>query len=70
MGMIDDALVVNKRHAQGFGSQLSHRRPKLAVLTCMDPSLSELEAILGLNLLVSACGHLRVRRGLQRVAKK
>jgi carbonic anhydrase len=50
MSMIDDALIANKRYAQDFDREsVKPPRPKLAVLTCMDPRLSDLEAILGLT---------------------
>jgi carbonic anhydrase len=48
MSLIDDALEANRKHAQHFDSSLvKPPRPRMAVLTCMDPRLSDLEAILG-----------------------
>jgi carbonic anhydrase len=49
MSNIDRALEANRKYAKGYDSQLGTRpAPKLAVVTCMDPRLSDLPAILGL----------------------
>ncbi|MBZ9846151.1 carbonic anhydrase [Mesorhizobium sp. CA14] len=50
MSLIDKALEANERYAQGYDSKLgAHPRPKIAIVTCMDPRLSDLVGILGLN---------------------
>ena len=50
MSLIDDALEANKRYAREYDRTLvTSPHPKLAVLTCMDPRLSRLEPILGLE---------------------
>jgi carbonic anhydrase len=49
MKMIDKALEANRIYAQQYDSKLGRRpMPKIAVVTCMDPRLSDLPAILGL----------------------
>jgi carbonic anhydrase len=49
MSIIDKALEANRKYAKGYDSSLGKRpAPKLAVVTCMDPRLSDLPAILGL----------------------
>ena len=49
MSIIDRALEANRKYAQGYDPSLGKRpAPKLAVVTCMDPRLSDLPAILGL----------------------
>jgi carbonic anhydrase len=49
MTMIDDALVANRKYAKRHDRRLAERpAPKIAVVTCMDPRLSDLPAILGL----------------------
>jgi carbonic anhydrase len=50
MSMIDDVLIANRKYAQAFDQEtVKPPRPKLAIITCMDPRLSDLEAILGLK---------------------
>jgi carbonic anhydrase len=50
MSLIDDALAANKRFAREYDRTLVKQpHPKIAVLTCMDPRLSRLEPILGLQ---------------------
>jgi carbonic anhydrase len=50
MSLIDDALAANKRFADKYDRTLvKPPHPKVAVLTCMDPRLSHLEPILGLQ---------------------
>lgn len=50
MSLIDGALEANKKYARSFDrSSVSTPHPKLVVLTCMDPRLSHLEPILGLE---------------------
>jgi len=47
--MIDKALEANRTYAKQYDSALGKRpAPKLAVVTCMDPRLSDLPGILGL----------------------
>ena len=49
MSIIDKALEANRKYARGYDPSLGRRpAPKLAVVTCMDPRLSDLPAILGL----------------------
>lgn len=49
MSIIDDALKANRTYASSHDRKLGQRpAPKIAVVTCMDPRLSNLPAILGL----------------------
>jgi carbonic anhydrase len=49
MSIIDDAVRANQRYATKRHPHLAHRpAPRLAVVTCMDPRLSNLPDILGL----------------------
>jgi len=49
MSIIDKALKANQTYAQKYDKKLGARpAPKIAVVTCMDPRLSDLPAILGL----------------------
>src|ERR1700689_697540 len=49
MSIIDKALEANKTYAKKYDRKLAQRpAPKIAVVTCMDPRLSNLPAILGL----------------------
>jgi hypothetical protein len=49
MSLIDKALEANRNYAKKHDPKLGERpAPKLAVVTCMDPRLSNLHAILGL----------------------
>jgi carbonic anhydrase len=49
MTIIDDALEANRNYAKTHDRRLAQRpAPKVAVVTCMDPRLSNLPAILGL----------------------
>jgi len=49
MSLIDRALKANKRYAKKYDTKLGARpAPKVAVVTCMDPRLSDLPDILGL----------------------
>ena len=48
--LIDQALKVNEQFAKRYDPKLGGRpEPKIAIVTCMDPRLSDLEAILGLK---------------------
>jgi carbonic anhydrase len=50
MSLIDTALEANDRYANTYDrSSGGHPQPKMAVVTCMDPRLSDLEGILGLK---------------------
>jgi len=50
MSVIDQALKANRLYAQKYDPKLGrHPQPRLAVVTCMDPRLSDLEGILGLK---------------------
>jgi len=49
MSIIDKALTANRNYAKNYDPTLGKRpAPKLAVVTCMDPRLSDLSGILGL----------------------
>jgi carbonic anhydrase len=50
MSLIDKALEGNRGYAKKYDPKLGKRpSPKLAVVTCMDPRLSDLPGILGLT---------------------
>jgi carbonic anhydrase len=47
---IDMAMKANEQYARTYDPKLeAHPRPKIAVVTCMDPRLSDLEGIPGLK---------------------
>src|SRR6201990_1480166 len=49
MSLIDKAMAANRDYAKHRDPKLNDRpRPRLAIVTCMDPRLSDLPAILGL----------------------
>jgi carbonic anhydrase len=49
MNIIDSALRANRDYSKRHDKELARRpAPKIAVVTCMDPRLSDLPAILGL----------------------
>jgi carbonic anhydrase len=49
MSIIDDAIKANQAYAKKYDRKLGgHPAPKIAVVTCMDPRLSDLPGILGL----------------------
>ena len=49
MSIIDKALEANRNYAKNYDASLGKRpAPKIAVVTCMDPRLSDLPGILGL----------------------
>ena len=49
MSIIDKALEANRNYAKNYYPALGYRpAPKIAVVTCMDPRLSDLPGILGL----------------------
>jgi carbonic anhydrase len=49
MSLIDKALEANRNYAKNYDPMLGRRpAPKIAVVTCMDPRLSDLPGILGL----------------------
>jgi len=49
MTVIDKALEANKTYSKKYDRKLgAHPTPKIAVVTCMDPRLSDLSGILGL----------------------
>jgi carbonic anhydrase len=49
MSIIDRAVEANRKYAKTYNPTLGKRpAPKIAVVTCMDPRLSDLPAILGL----------------------
>jgi carbonic anhydrase len=49
MSLIDKALAANRNYAKHYDPALGKRpAPKVAVVTCMDPRLSDLPGILGL----------------------
>jgi carbonic anhydrase len=50
MSIIDKALEANRNYAKHYNPTLGkHPTPKIAVVTCMDPRLSDLPGILGLT---------------------
>jgi carbonic anhydrase len=50
MSLIDQALKANEQFAKRYDPKLGGRpQPKIAIVTCMDPRLSDLEGILGLE---------------------
>jgi carbonic anhydrase len=50
MSLMDQALKANVQFAKKYDPKLGgHPQPKIAVVTCMDPRLSDLEGILGLK---------------------
>ena len=50
MSLIDKALEANRNYAKNYNSTLGKRpAPKVAVVTCMDPRVSDLPGILGLR---------------------
>jgi carbonic anhydrase len=50
MSLIDQAVKANEQFARRYDPKLGGRpQPKIAVVTCMDPRLSDLEGILGLQ---------------------
>jgi carbonic anhydrase len=49
MSIIDKAVEANRNYAKNYDPTLGkHPAPKIAVVTCMDPRLSDLTGILGL----------------------
>ena len=49
MSIIDKALEANRNYAKNYDPTLNkHPAPKIVVVTCMDPRLSDLPGILGL----------------------
>src|SRR6204780_3428577 len=49
MSIVDKALAANRNYAKDYDPAMGNRpAPKLAVVTCMDPRLSDLPGILGL----------------------
>lgn len=50
MSLIDQALKSNEQYARAYDRRLgAHPQPAIAVVTCMDPRLSDLQGILGLK---------------------
>src|SRR5579862_5469880 len=50
MSIIDNALKANRHYARKHDPKLAQRpAPKIAVVTCMDPRLSNLPELLGLQ---------------------
>jgi carbonic anhydrase len=50
MSLIDQAMKANKQFSSRYDPKLGgHPQPKIAIVTCMDPRLSDLEGILGLK---------------------
>jgi carbonic anhydrase len=50
MSLIDQAIKANEQFAMTYDPSLGgHPQPKIAIVTCMDPRLSDLEGILGLK---------------------
>jgi hypothetical protein len=50
MSIIDNALIANQAYAKKYDRKLGGRpNTKIAVVTCMDPRLSDLPGMLGLT---------------------
>ena len=50
MSLMDQAMKANEQFAKKYDPKLGGRpQPKIAIVTCMDPRLSDLEGILGLE---------------------
>ena len=50
MSLIDQAMKANEQFSKRYDPKLGgHPQPKIAIVTCMDPRLSDLEGILGLD---------------------
>jgi carbonic anhydrase len=50
MSLVDQAMKANQQFAKKYDPKLGGRpQPKIAIVTCMDPRLSDLEGILGLE---------------------
>jgi carbonic anhydrase len=50
MSLIDHAVKANEQYAKKYDPKLGGPpKPKIAIVTCMDPRLSDLEGILGLK---------------------
>ena len=50
MSLMDQAVKANEQFAKKYDAKLGGRpEPKIAIVTCMDPRLSDLEGILGLK---------------------
>jgi len=50
MSLIDRAMRANEQFAKKYDPKLGgHPQPKIAIVTCMDPRLSDLEGTLGLK---------------------
>jgi carbonic anhydrase len=50
MSIIDQAMKANEQFAKRYDPKLGgHPQPQIAIVTCMDPRLSDLEGILGLK---------------------
>ena len=50
MSFMDQAMKANEQFAKKYDPKLGGRpEPKIAIVTCMDPRLSDLEGILGLK---------------------
>ncbi len=73
MSVIDRALKSNEQYAKAYDPRIgAHPQPAIAVVTCLDPRLSNLEGILGLKHAdiaaavrpsrTKCCGNLSLRR--------
>src|ERR1700727_3454131 len=50
MSLIDQAMKANKQFSRRYDPKMGgHPQTKIAIVTCMDPRLSDLEGILGLK---------------------
>ena len=50
MSLIDQAMKPNEQFPKKYDPKLGgHPQPTIAIVTCMDPQLSDLEGILGLK---------------------
>ncbi len=70
MSIIDKALAANRNYAKTYNPALGKRpAPKIAVVTCMDPRLSDLPGILGLPHQRHPRARLHFRRGDRSAAR-
>jgi carbonic anhydrase len=54
MSIIDQAMKANEQFAKRYDPKLGgHPQPQIAIVTCMDPRLSDLEGILASSALAA-----------------
>ena len=65
MSLIDQAMKANEQFAKKYDPKLGgHPQPKIAVVTCMDPRLSDLDTIVE----TAWAWHSRVKQGREAAA--